>query len=201
MVLAAVSLLLTFLPDRAQIRAGLYRIFGVPTTAPGYDLYKPFDDGVAEMPFLLAILLITVGLLGLYVRYGAQAGSAARVALGAGVLGGAASAVSTLLWNIGYENGRSLMNLSMAGMFAGLFVFGLVALWEKPMQRGNGLPALAGFGWPFIVIGANVYHQVTGQWLNVPFWPSFAIFSGMSIFLAWLGYLLQSDVPPEQAAA
>ena len=202
MVLAAVSLLLTFLPDPTQIRVGLYRIFGVPTTAPGFDLYKPFYDGVAEMPFFLAILLITVGLLGLYARYGAQVGKAAKLALGVGVLGGVAGVVSNLLWSIGFENGRAFMNTSMAVMFAGLFVFGLVALREKPMSRGNGLPALAGFWWLFIVIEANIYHQVTGQWLNVPFWLSFALFSGMSLCLAWLGYVLQSDAPagPEGAA-
>jgi hypothetical protein len=202
MVVAAVCLLLTFLPDRSQIRVGVYRAFGVPTTAPGYDLYKSLDDGVAEMPFLLAILLITVGLLGLYARYGAPAGIAARLALGAGVVGGVAGVVSNLLWDAGHENGRSLMNSSMAVMFAGLFVFGLVALRERPMPRGNGLPALAGFWWPLIVISANVHRQATGQLgPEIPIWLSFTIFSIMSFFLAWLGYVLQSDAPPEPAAA
>lgn len=69
------------------------------------------------------------------------------------------------------------------------------------MPRGNGLPALAGFWFPLIAIGANVYHQVTGHWLEVPFWPSFTIFSIMGLFLALLGYVLQSDAPPEQAVA
>lgn len=169
MVLAAVSLLLTFLD-------------------------------VGTMPFLLAILLITLGLLGLRARYGEQAGNTAKMTLGAGVLGGAAGVVSNILMTIGYENGRSLMNISMAVMFAGLFVFGLVALREKPMPRGNGLPALAGFWWPFIVIGGNVYHQVTGHWLGVPGWLSFTIFSIMGVFLALLGYVLQSDAPPEQTS-
>jgi len=202
MVLAAVSLLLTFLPDPTQIRVGLYRIFGAPTTASGYDPYPFLSDGVRGMPFPFAIILITLGLLGLRARYGEQAGNTAKMALGAGVLGGVAGVVSNILWAIGYENGRSLMNISMAVMFAGLFGFGLVALREKPMPHGNGLPALAGFWWPFIVIGANVYQQVTGQWLNVPFWLSFALFSGMSLCLAGLGYVLQSDAParPEGAA-
>ncbi len=79
--------------------------------------------------------------------------------------------------------------------------FGLVALREKPMPRGNALPALAGFWFPLIVLGSNVYHQVTGHWLNVPFWPSFALFSGMGFFLAWLGYVMQSDAPPRPAVA
>jgi hypothetical protein len=111
-------------------------------------------------------------------------------------VGGAAGLVSSLSMAMGYANGRSPMNWSMALMFAGLFVFGLGALRRKPMPRGNGLPALAGFWWPFIVIGGSVYHQVTGRWLDVPLWPSFALFLGMSFFLAWLGYALQSDAPP-----
>lgn len=171
MVLAAISLLLTFLD-------------------------------VGTMPFLFAILLITLGLLGLRARYGEQAGNTAKIALGAGVLGGAAGVISNILMTIGYENGRALMNISMAVMFAGLFVFGLVAMREKPMPRGNGLPALAGFWWPFIVIVANVYRQATGHLgPEVPVWLSFTLFSIMSFFLAWLGYMLQSDAPPEQAVA
>jgi hypothetical protein len=120
----------------------------------------------------------------------------AKIALGVGILGGAAGVVSHLLWTTGFENGRSLMNNSMAVMFAGLFFFGLIALRVKPMPRGNGLPVLAGFWWPFVLIGATVYHQLTGYWLNVPFWPSFTWFAIMGFFLAWLGYVLQSDAPP-----
>jgi hypothetical protein len=64
------------------------------------------------------------------------------------------------------------------------------------------LPALAGFWWPLIVISANVHRQATGQLgPEIPIWLSFTIFSIMSFFLAWLGYVLQSDAPPEPAAA
>jgi hypothetical protein len=83
-------------------------------------------------------------------------------------LGGVAGLASIVTMVIGYENGRSLLNFSLAFMFAGLFAFGLAALREKPMLRGNGLPAFAGFWFPLIFIGANAYHQMTGNWLNVP---------------------------------
>lgn len=202
MVLAALFLLFTFLPERAQIREALYRLFGVPPTAPGFELYQPFYDGVAEMPFLLASLLLTLGLLGLYARYGAQVGRLAKLALMIGVLGGVASALSNLLWNSGAENGRALMKFSLAVMFTGLFVFGLAALRERPMPRWNGLPALAGFWWPLIWTNAYI-NQATGHLgREVPGWLSFAIFSGMSFCLAWLGYALQADAPagPEVAA-
>lgn len=176
-VVAAICLLLTFVPDQAL-------------PAP-----------VRNLPFLCAIGLITLGLLGLLARYSEQTGIMARIALMTGVLGGVAGVVSSILWTMEYENGRLLMNFSMAVMFAGLFVFGLVVLRERPMPRGNGLPALAGFWFPFIVIGANVYHQVTGHWPEVPGWLSFTIFSIMAVSLALLGIVLQSDASPERAAA
>jgi peptidoglycan/LPS O-acetylase OafA/YrhL len=73
------------------------------------------------------------------------------MALGAGVLGGVASLVS-FAWME-----RPITNIFMAFMFAGLFVFGLVALRVKPMRRGNGLHVLAGLWWPLLVILAYVY--------------------------------------------
>lgn len=162
-------------------------------------LLLTFTESAGAFPFFLfAILLITLGLAGFYARYGEQAGNTAKIALGIGIVGGVAGVVSFMLMAGGYENGRMLMNFSMAVMFGGLFVFGVIALKENLMPRGNGLPALAGFWFPFIVIGANVYHQLTGQWLNVPFWQSFALFAAMSFFLAWLGYVLQADAPTEQ---
>lgn len=175
MILAALCLLLTFLPDPS------------------------FWASAGSLFFLCAILLVTLGLWGLYARYREQIGGGAKAALWAGLLGGGASVVSNILWTSGGENGRTLMNNAMAVMFGGLFVFGLLALQNKPMPRGNGLPALAGFWWPFIVINANVYHQMTGRWPNVTFWPSLALFAGMSLSLALLGYVLQSDVLPKRA--
>lgn len=169
MVLAAISLLLTVLLDQS------------------------FPTSVGITLFLFAILLSTLGLWGLYARYVGQIGNVAKLALWGGMLGGAAAVVGNIWWAIGGENGRTFMNNALAVLFGGLFVFGLLAVQEKPMPRWNGLPALAGFWWPFIVINANVYHQVTGRWPNVTFWPSFALFLGMSFFLAWLGYALQFD--------
>jgi len=175
MVLAAISLFLTVLLDRS------------------------FPTSVGILLFLFANLLITLGLWGLYTRYAGQIGNRAKIALWVGMLGGAVAVVGNILWTTGGENGRTLMNNAMAVMFGGLFVFGLLALQNKSMPRGNGLPALAGLWWPLIVINANVYHQVSGRWPNVTFWPSFVLFAAMSLSLAVLGYLLQSDALPKPA--
>ena len=196
MVLAAFALLLTFLPEADKILDTLYQTFGAPATSARQDSNLRLFEGLRSFPFPLAILLITFGLLGLYICYGKQAGNSAKIALGVGILGGAAGLVSIVWMALGIDNGRSAMNGSMAFMFAGLFVFGLVALRVKLMSRGNILPVLAGFWWPSVVINAYVYPQVTGHMgPEVPVWLSFAIFSLMSFFLALLGYVLQADVP------
>ena len=143
--------------------------------------------------FLGAILSITLGLLGLYARYGEQAGQLGKIALSIGILGGVAGIVASLLLALGAESWRPTMNNAMVVMFLGLLAFGLIIVRVKPMPYGNGLPLLAGFMWPFIVLGANGYHLVTGQWLNVPGWLSFTLFAIMAFFLAWLGYVLQTN--------
>lgn len=151
--------------------------------------------------FLMAILLTTAGFLGLYIRYGEQVNQIGKLALGLGVCGGVVGIVASLLLAAGDEGWRPTMTNAMVIMFAGLLAFGLMTLRLKPMPYGNGLPILAGFMWPLIVIGANVYHLLTGQWLAVPGWLSFTLFAIMAFFLAGLGYVLQADAPPESALA
>jgi FtsH-binding integral membrane protein len=176
MVAAGIMLMATFLPSESQT--------GLPAT----------------LPFLLAIALTSLGILGLRARYGRQSGKTGSIALFVGVLGGAAGVVSCLLWGAGYANGRALMNLCMAVMFAGLFVFGLAALRQKPMKRGNGLPVLSGVVWPLIIIGSDLYPRLTGKTPDVPFWASFTLFLAMSVPLALLGYRMQADVTPTSPA-
>lgn len=195
MVLAAVSLLLTFLPEADRILDGLYQKFGVPGPPVQHDLYLSLSAGVRSLPFPVAILLITFGLFGLNVRYGDLAGKMARIALGIGITGGIAALVISGLMVIGVEIGRSVMNICMAFMFAGLFFFGIAALRNKPMPRGNGLPILAGVWWPLLTVQAYVFPQMIQQLNFVPAWISFTIFSIMGFALAWLGYVLQADAP------
>lgn len=199
MILGALALLLTF--AEAQIQTSVHRFFGALTILFGDVPSQTTGNQVWGLRFLVAILLITLGLLGLHARYGAQAGRMAQLALGAGVMGGVAGVISNLLWTTRHEHGRALMNFSIAVMFSGLFGFGLVALGARPMRHGNGLPVLAGFWWPAIWINAYVNQALGYLGSEVPFWTSFTIFSLMSFFLAWLGYVLQADVLTDGAAA
>jgi drug/metabolite transporter (DMT)-like permease len=86
------------------------------------------------------------------------------------------------------------MNIFMAVMFAGLVVFGIAALRNRAMPRGNGLPVLAGVWWLLLTIQAYVFPQII-QVDFMPAWFSLAIFSMMGLFLALLGYVLQADAP------
>ena len=188
MVLAAVILLMSFLPEADQILDGLYQTFGQPATVAQHDLFQAITTGMRSLLFPAAILFITLGLFGLYIRYGVQTGNIAKISLGMGIAGGVVSLVSSAGMVMGIQNVRPLMNISMAFMFAGLFVFGLAALRSRPMPRGNGLPALAGLWWPFLVIQTYVFPQVLrllGP--QVPLGFTFIIFSVISICLALLG--------------
>jgi hypothetical protein len=196
MVLAAVILLLSFLPESDSILDGLYQTFGQPATAAQHEVFQTITTGMRSLLFPAAILFITLGLFGLHIRYARRTGNSAKLSLGMGIAGGVVSLVISAGMVMGIQIVRPLMNISMAFMFAGLFVFGLAALRSRPMPRGNGLPALAGFWWPLLVIHAYVYPQFIQRFfgLQVPLWFSFAIFSLMSISLATLGYVLQADV-------
>ncbi len=70
--------------------------------------FLPLPEGVQALPFLSAILLVT---LGLRARYGERSGPAANLALGIGIVGGLAGAASNQWMASGYAGGRSLMNL------------------------------------------------------------------------------------------
>lgn len=192
-ILAAVCLLVSFRPDAAQMRVGLERFFGVPRSVFADQVLEAFSQSIGVLPLILANMLITFGLVGMRVRYVEQTDRAAQLALEVGILGGVAAVVGGVFVFTGAVQARYAMNLAMAVMFGGLFVFGLNALRVKPMAHGNGLPVLASIWWLLIVIASYGYQLLAGRGPNVPHTLSFALFLGMSGSLAWLGYVLQAD--------
>ncbi|MQC27447.1 MAG: hypothetical protein DWG76_08415 [Chloroflexi bacterium] len=175
LVLAAVSFLLTFLTDAAEIQIWLFGIFGTKTSGAELNLYRSISDVIAMMPFFLGVVLVILGILSLQARYGKHVRPIGSFALGAGALFGASALVGLIGMMAGIESAGSLAMPSIALMFTGLFVFGLTAIKAKPMENGNFLPMLAGFWHPMIVFGANLNHLLTGNWLEVPGWLSFSI--------------------------
>jgi len=199
LVLAAIFLLFSWLPDAKVMLNGVHQAFEAPATSAQYNLFQSLIESLRSLSFPVAILFIALGLVGLHARHGEQAGFMAKKALMVGVAGGAAGCITYGLMLAGFVTGRPLLNISMAFMFAGLFIFGLATLWKKSMPRGNGLPVLAGVWWPALVIQAYLFPQISRPLGPVfPAWLSFTIFFAMSFFLAWLGYVLQADVPNER---
>ncbi len=173
-------------------RINFIRVSGWGMMLAALFLLLTFVESADRIPFFLsAIVLITLGLVGIRARYEEHAGNTARIVLGVGIFGGIMAIVTHVLWQNGLDNGRILLNLAMGMMFGDLFVFGLVAQGVKPMPRGNWLPALAGFWWVFLVISAYVIPPANRQ--NVPDWASYSIFLMMAFFLALLGFVLQAD--------
>lgn len=181
-------------------RSNFIRLSGWAIVAAAICLLLTFSSW--PLAFFFANLFLTVGLLGLLDRYGQQTGPAGQIALLLACIGGATSIALSLRLASGNEQVRLSMNYAMVVMYLGLFTFGLVTLRQKPLPpRTNGLPVLAGFWWPFIVIGANVYYQAAGQWLPVPAWLSFTLFGMLALSLAALGFVLQAGTPQRQALA
>ncbi len=198
LVLAAVALLLTFISE-GDLQAWFTRIFGPPTTFSGLNRLQTVTGAVAESTSFFTILLITLGLVGLHLRFGERAGEAARTSLVVGVLGGVAGLVFDIGMTMGLEQ-RPMVNICVAIMFAGLVGFGLAALRSKAMPRGNGLPVLAGVWWPLLVIDAYVFPLgLSRLGPEVPLWFSVSIFLLIGVSLAALGFVLQSDAPRSTA--
>lgn len=200
LMLAGLIYLLTFLqldPDR--IRIGLYRLFGAPATREAYTQYVTAAEAVGMLAYFCAVLLTAVGLLSLLARYGERTGRLGSYALGISAASGAVALLGIIALIAGVETARTIMFYGITVMFAMLFTFGILARRQRIMSRGSALPILAGFWLPFILIRAELHHLLTGSWPNVTFGLSFAMFAAMSLSLAALGYVLQSDLPTPAA--
>jgi hypothetical protein len=161
--------------------------------------YRPTDSffqAVQGILFPTAVVLITVGLAGLYVRYSAESGRLGRLGLTLGILGGVAT-FALMLSLFMSENGNPLwsaMMLSIAVMFGGLALFGIDTLGSRVLPRRGYLPILAGFGFPTVVITSLVYEAITGRSLEMSDIITAAIFLVTALALLALGQILRSEV-------
>jgi len=151
------------------------------------------------MGFLLSMMLLAVGILGLRSRYGEQVGGFGKNILLIGValgsltsLAGLFGAATDPLW--------ILIPAGPGVLFACLALFGIVALYKKPLSRWNILPLLAGVWFPILFVPAFI-ETFKGDWY--PETPSVAmpLIILQCIALSILGYVLISDTPQEMATA
>ncbi len=160
--------------------------------------YRPTDpifQAIQGLLFPSAVVLITVGLAGLYARYSSQSSRLGRAGLILGILGGIVTFTSMLglfVANIG-DPLWSAMMFSIAVMFGGLALFGADALRSRALPRGNYLPVLAGVGFPLVVITSLTYKAITGRTLDMSDLVTAAIFLVTALALLGLGQILRGE--------
>lgn len=184
-------------PDDIR-KAGWSLMLGAAVFVPAmYWETSVWDLWILGFPLLLvSIPMMAYGLRGLQTRYGETAGSLGQNILQVGAILGP---LTTLLGFIGGWSG--LFFLFYAGpaiVFTCLTLFGVVALFKKPLLNWKALAVFAGTGCPTL-------YSLIGQIIrgtNVFFSPSdLAIMIIPCIALIALGYILVSGVPQETATA
>lgn len=178
------------------IAGGLLLCFGsLAELQPGWnyplrDIYQIF--GFALVP---AMVLISLGTIGLLLKYQVKVGSVGKLALfgaACGVLVITANFIIVLI-----TNAENLWNMFLGGLLlhaASLIVFGLTAIGVRPLPRWNWLPIVIG-AMPFILLLFNPNRNgFDTEWENI------AAYVVMGIGFAALGYVMHKDQVRETAA-
>lgn len=167
------------------------------------------SDAVAIPGSELSAILLAIGLWGLRARYGGRVGGSGRNSL---LLGASGPFLLVIVIVMGLADvltetqiTKGLWILLFGGpaiTLLGLTLFGLAALWSKPMPRLNWLPLCAGFWYPvaylilagFLFTQEGVYPQQYHTAIQI-------IVSIQSIALCVFGFVLATDTPRETATA
>jgi hypothetical protein len=183
---------------------GSFLIFAgwLAETRPQYDPYNfrslPIDHyaNLAALPLVgLGMSLISLGMLGMLVRYGRAAGSLGRFSLGFGALCGLVSAVGVIGLAVYDSNpwwSMFFLGWGLQSLF--LALFGVASLQRQVLPRWNSLPLLTGIWIPAYMFISLLYEQATGSWMDVPEAVFWALFLVLLVGMSGLGYLLQSSV-------
>jgi len=150
---------------------------------------------------LLSMPLLVVGLLGVRNRYGDKVGGVGKNLLWMGaILGPLITFIG--LFGITYwlQPLGVLFIMGPAVPLACLSLFGVVALFKKPLPRWNVVPLMGGVWYPVLTFAYIITSTNTGDWdggsdlsiLGIVF-TILLIMQGIA--LAALGYILKSDVP------
>jgi hypothetical protein len=149
----------------------------------------------------VSLPLSVFGVLGLRNRYGEKAGSFGKNILLVGTILGPITSIigfflisDSPLWFVIYAG--------PAVLFICLTLFGVAALYTKPMPRWNGLPVIAGLSYPAIIIFYIITSVMTGDWSDssMSYVVIIILITIQGIALLALGYILKADVPEETVA-
>ena len=160
-------------------------------------------DGLFPVVFLLGPPLIAIGMVGLAMRYGSQAGRQGKVVLYIGATCGVAALPLAYLageLQPGFMNSGEEFILTyvvlLSTMFICLALFGIVSVRHKAMPRWNGLPIITGLWFPVGFLVSSVTTE--GIWNAALMAATGLLFAGATILL---GYSLQANPAREPIAA
>jgi len=140
-----------------------------PEYNPNSALSLPIDRYINMSSWVLIIgglILTTVGLIGLQLRFGDRAGAFGRISLTIGAVAGGVSTLGAIGLDI-LDNSISwtAFFLGITVMFLGLGLFGISCLQRKLLKSGNWLP-LAALLLPAYVLIGGIYESISGNWID-----------------------------------
>lgn len=163
-------------------------------------IFGDYDNNLWTISFFLLSLLcmpgLVVGLLGVRRRYGEKAGSFGKNILLIGAILGSVTSISGILLAMKYGG---LVYAGPAVLLAGLTVFGMVALYKKPLPRWNVVPLIAGFWYPLFIFLPMITSVNFGERLVSIINYVLLLMQGAA--LVALGSILQAYASQETATA
>jgi hypothetical protein len=185
-------------------RAGWALILGAISFVSGIFLAIIEYSNWSMFAFLLLVFvslpLLVFGVLGLRSRYGEQVGRFGKNILLAGAILGP---VTSIIGFFPMSSDDPLWLLIWTGpavLFICLTLFGMAALYTKPVPRWNLLPIFAGLSYPAIILFHILKSLITKDWSDpgMPYVVIIILITIQGIALLALGTILKADVPEEK---
>ena len=160
------------------------------------------SDGSSFALLLLVFVslpLLVFGVLGLRNRYGEKVGSLGKHILLAGVILGPLTSIIGFFLMSSDDPLWFVIWTGPAVLFLCLTLFGVAALYTKPLPRWNMLPILAGLSYPAIILFYIVNSLTTRDWSDsgMPYVVIIILIIIQGIALLALEYILKAEVPEE----
>jgi hypothetical protein len=153
--------------------------------------------------YALGLVLLSVGQVGLLLRYGKRSGGLGQIGLVLGALSGLVAAAGAVGLSLNdSEPWWSFFFLGLVTQFLGLALFGLANTRQRSLPRWNLLPVITGLGLPALAISSLIVERVNGRFVETPAVIVLLVMVLTVAGLFGLGYLLQTDsqAAPQPAA-
>lgn len=148
----------------------------------------------------VSLPLLVFGVLGLRTRYGEKASRFGKNILLFGTILGPLTSIIGFFLMSSDDPLWLVIWTGPAVLFLCLTLFGVAALYTKPIPRWNMLPILAGLSYPAVILFHIVNALATRDWSDpgMPYVVIIILITIQGIALLALGYILKSDVSDEK---